>query len=1031
MNQQKKVLFLWLGLTSWGATVAHSVFILLLLHISVSGKAQKINNILNDNSVQRICKWRIVGPFNDKIQNSHQLDSLKRVARQNGAQIKDTICFQNINRIDLEKLLSTRNKAIAYGSCTVFSEKDQDIIFFITVDDKLKIWVNDDSALIIKKHTTQGLVPKKSKLKKGRNHILVEIENNGRDWWFDIGILGDKGTQQVLMSMKNPPPTNVISDKYEPRTQLAKWRIIGPVRNTIDAIEDFDLIKATSYISRQPIVDTLYQQGKPGNSLYSLFKTKEVNRIAYAICNVYSDKDQDVILDLRVDDELRLWINEKEILKSPADRIAIKKVSFRKGNNSVIAEVKNEYLDWWFEIAVSGIDYVRENMILPGYCFSSLNPIMSKGDSLGIGVADTNFIPVTRISKLEIFDSHNNVIYYNNINLRQNEKLCMKNLKFGAYKYNLYTDKDTLSEYFCYGPLDSIYNKDRLINKVKKNSNAYNSLLPYIGRFDRLITDYQKSSSTLLGKKLAYCLYKIKEIEDATSKKSNSYLYGSGLNLKAFISSIDHGQEHYLIYVPERMQKLNKAMPLVVMVPFVTNNHPFYTGTIIANYERISYISKFADRFGFAVIFPSSRIFKWYNQTPITTKAIVESIENAAKYYQFDKKRIFLYGECSGALFALQTAIRKPDLFAAIALRGPELSTVNLEDPGPSAVTSNSLFSLLDNLHGKSILAMHSNLDHAARIDFTNTLMDSLNRNETLVYYNNVPGLIKDYDMTSYSEPEVLNTTFSFFNNVNPTSLVKKFATHGFYNDTLYGIFIKEKNAPGKATVSYKNTNSKLELTTSNVAVLNLDIDKLNIKSLSRHRIYINGKVCSNNVDYKIKGNIIELYTESYNQEKKNNVREVAGPLNKVFLRTFAVVKPEKESMKSKSIICALDSLWITEYKNHILIIDKTQVDSVKKIGFNLVFIIDSLEQLPKPVLAGANIELKTNSLSIYSEEFFNPQFSFAFYYNDEHNLDNMFIGSGDDTISHDMLQSVFLRDGWYDFEIWDNNMPFFQKTYK
>lgn len=963
-----------------------------------------------------------------------QLDPLKYLAQHNGEKIKDTIYHQEKKSTNLEVLLSTNKKAIAYGSCNVLADQDQEVLLFINVDDKIRLWVNDDPVISIQYHTKDGAVPKRSRLKKGINRIFIEIENISRDWWFDIAILAGKRTREIVSSMNISVPQNVLTEGDGPRTQLMNWRVIGPLKSKLEDINEFELLKAGPYVNGQYIVDTVYHQGKPGNSLYELFNTTEENRIAYATCIVFSDKDRDVVLDVRVDDELRLWIDNKEILQSPADRVAIKKVNFKKGVNKVIAEIRNQYRDWWFEIAVSGVDYVRDNMLLPGYNQSSVNPVIAEGDSLSIGVVDTNFIPVKHASKIEIFDAGNKLVYTGQIDIGKSEKLSLAGFPSGAYKYNLYTDLDTLSEYFCYGPLDTLYNKESLLKNSQHSPTAYRSLLPYIKRFDRLLNDYKTGPNVLLNKKIAFCLYKIKEIETAAQKRNTDYLRSSGLNLRSFSSVIDHGDEHYLLYVPEKMIKSGKAMPLVVMVPFVTNNHPFYTGAIIANYSRIAYLSRFADRYGFAIIFPSSRIYKWYNQTHITTRAITEAIHDAGKYYHFDKERIFLYGECSGSLFALQTAIRRPDLFAAIGLRGPELSTINMDGYDASGQVSNNIYSLIDNLQGKPIFVLHSKLDHAARIDFTNDLVDYMQKNGCAVTYNSLQGLIKDYDMTSYTEPEVINATFSFFSNVKRSgpTVTKKIATYGFYNDTLYGFFVKEKLLPGKATISYQVKTNKLELTTTNVRKLAIDKRKISFENPSKMEIYHNGKQCFKNVDYRISSNMIELTCVQKSDNKgKGIAKEVYGPLNKVFLNTFAVVRPGKATVKNNFLIAAIDSIWFDEYRNHILIVNERSVDSAQKAGLNLVYILDSIYQVPKPVLRFAGIELKTDTLIIDSENYVHPEFSFAFYHKNENNRDSMFLGAGSDSIPFDMLKNLFTRAGWNDFELWDGDMPFFQKSYE
>jgi predicted esterase len=918
-----------------------SIILFFLLKLSVACFAQPENKIATaDKSIQQLLEWRIVGPFKDTLKNIRDLGSLKLNAQDTGQRMIDTIYRQDKDNIDFEALFKTNANRIGYAICKVFSDKDQEMVFFIQADDVMRFWINDSEAFKIPGWTRYEAVVRKGYLKKGVNVLIAEINNTGGgNWGFDIDVTTKTNAQNLTAAFLSVIPKNSINEVQRSKVQLKNWKIIGPFSNTLGNI-DMDQLGYLRFIpenARRTTLDTMYQQGKDGVDLSILFGT-EMRGIAYAVCDVVSEEDQDLAFLVNVDDEMRLWKNNSQVLSVTGytgGGAVIKKVNVKKGVSRLIAEIRNTGGGtWWFDITPCGFEYIRNNALLPDFYVSSQKFIIPEGDHLSLRVSDTDFVPVKNISTVKIFDARNKNCYTGQIDIKKDKKFALPKLSPGAYRYELYTDRDTLNDYFCYGSIDKIYNKENLAQEYKYTKTVYDALLPYMKRLDRLLGDYNKAPNINLSKKIAYCIYKVKEIDSAYRHRSLADLNSTGLSLRMFTSAIEHGEEHYLLYVPEKIKKQHSPVPLTVIVPYVTNYHPFYTGGIIANTDRITYISKFAERYGMAVLWPSSRIFKWYNQTPIVTKSIIESIEDVCKHYNIDKKHIFLYGECSGGLFAFQTAIRRPDLFAAIGIEGPELKSVNTDETEISGMLTNNLFNLTENLYGKPLLILHSANDQKAPVDHSLRLMDSIKNTGGSVYYDDLNNVLRATYAKLYSESESMSKIFTFFNTQKESrpDSVKKIATYGFYNDTVYGVLVKEKIVPGKATVSYQIKNNRLELTAINVRKLMIDTRKMDFEGLKNIAIDFNGKRLAKGIDYKTRGPIIELKNNNASEGKGNYfTKEVHGPMNKVFLNNFAIVRPAQANEKVKLVIAIIDSLWADEYRNHVLIIDEKQVDSAKR----------------------------------------------------------------------------------------------------
>ncbi|MGC4231561.1 MAG: hypothetical protein QM594_00990 [Niabella sp.] len=823
-------------------------------------------------------------------------------------------------------------------------------------------------------------------------------------------------------------PENSIENAATSRAHLLKWRIFGPFKDTLRHIQDVYNIKAS-----QEIRDIRLTQRKYTTiDLGKIFNIKS-RAIAYALCTITSEKEQELGLLINVDDYMRIWVNGAPVIPAyqyTTGRRPTLILHLNKGANKIIVEVKNRSGNWTFDMIAASPEYIRNSAIIRDFHLSCRTPIMREGDSLLLDVSDSNFIPARKTPRVEIFDVKNKLCLSASFDIRNKEKIALSKLLPGAYRYKLYTDRDTLTEFFCYGDLEKIYDRQAIMERYKNDSLAFSLLAPYIKRFDRLWDDFKNGKITRsIDKRIAWCLYKIKEMDEGRQNNNNDFLYASGLMLRTFPSIIDGGNEYYLLYVPEKVKITKVPIPLAVIVPYVTNNHPFYTGGVIANYDRITYISKLADKYGIAVLWPSARIYKEYNHTPITTKAIVETLEDVHKYYDIDKQRIFLYGDCSGGLFALQTAVRRPDLFAAIAVEGPELTWVP-RNKEVSGLLSNDLFNLAENLYNMPVHISHSSRDRKAPLNLSVRLMDSIKSVGGAVYYDSLENTLKVENIKEFPESESMYRIFSFFNDQKKLKLnpVKKIATYAFYNDTIYGIYVNEKLMPGKAIVTYQVKGAEIHLITENVRRLTIDLKKAGIKEAGNTVIICNGKKYDmKSSSVKKQGAVVELTVGGLmGSEKQDFSKELYGPVNKVFLNKFSIVRPAQPNEKAKQIIKMLDSLWMSEYQNRIPVIEENHV---KKQDVNLIYLVSDLNKVDKSLLTAAGIEMVKDKVVCKGETFGGSDISFVFY-RKESGRDNLYVGTNASVISLEMLHDVFFKKGWLDFELWADSYMLIQGNY-
>jgi hypothetical protein len=84
-----------------------------------------------------------------------------------------------------------------------------------------------------------------------------------------------------------------------------------------------------------------------------------------------------------------------------------------------------------------------------------------------------------------------------------------------------------------------------------------------------------------------------------------------------------------------------------------------------------------------------------------------------------------------------------------------------------------------------------------------------------------------------------------------------------------------------------------------------------------------------------------------------------------------------------------------------------------------------------KPVLKLGGIELRNDSLIYRGESYRQTDFSFAFYFRDNNSTDNMYLGLNATDMPYEMVKAVFLKKGWYDFELWSGEYPIIQNNYE
>ena len=166
------------------------------LRYSLNGKDWVITKEI-EKKIPYICDWNIIGPFDYDTSKSiskfkyEPEDTIDLSASYKGKQNKD-IAWKKVKCegtpvIDFNNYFPEEN-SIAYAFTNVKSEADQDIVFNVSSDDGVEVWLNNEK--IHSHNVFRGIenatdkVP--AKLKKGNNLLLIKVSQGNGGWGFKI-----------------------------------------------------------------------------------------------------------------------------------------------------------------------------------------------------------------------------------------------------------------------------------------------------------------------------------------------------------------------------------------------------------------------------------------------------------------------------------------------------------------------------------------------------------------------------------------------------------------------------------------------------------------------------------------------------------------------------------------------------------------------------------------------------------------------------------------------------------------------------
>ncbi len=97
--------------------------------------------------------------------------------------------------LDFNAIYYPNNGAIAYAYAEIESSDSRKAMITLGSDDGAKVWINEE--LVYRKHIWRGAIPDDElidiQLNKGKNTILVKVENRGAGWELIVRVIDPKG----------------------------------------------------------------------------------------------------------------------------------------------------------------------------------------------------------------------------------------------------------------------------------------------------------------------------------------------------------------------------------------------------------------------------------------------------------------------------------------------------------------------------------------------------------------------------------------------------------------------------------------------------------------------------------------------------------------------------------------------------------------------------------------------------------------------------------------------------------------------
>jgi len=757
----------------------------------------------------------------------------------------------------------------------------------------------------------------------------------------------------------------------------------------------------------------------------------------YAAAIINSDSTRDLSLIAAANNGLQIWINQKPIFyKFATDLINGYQYNIKahllKGDNFILVKLTHISGDWKFFLKLCSLNYANENSI--GNNFSSFcnNYLISLNDSLHIKLWSP-YIATTKKLSLEIRNTENKLMLKSDLLKSGVRTISLSTFPQGLYSVSLSTDSINFQQHFFYGNYkDYFIALHDSLRRVIQNSKTNNNIAVLEDRF-RYLDTVPVTHDNAFERKLTNNLSELEDIYIHLKKQIEPFRDIKGLHIRAQ-DCPDHKADSYMIYVPNSYQPA-KQIPIVVMLPHETSLRHFNFSTYVSDINRIEHIEKLANRYGFAVLWSSFKVYNHHNLTKQIINEVFKTVDDVKKDYAIDTTRLYAYGDCAGGEIALFMANRYPSYFAAVAVEGPAIpdrpdqSYINAGENAPKKDIDFDFYNTLENFLNVPVFIIHSIDDSKANIKNSEALYEGVNQLGGRVQLKKLNVKKGDnhfyFFMNLMPDNKDLTDMFKFYQNKRltiPDTL--SFSTWELKYNKAFWLTINARISEGKAAITgiMNRSDNQLNLTTSNVGSINIDLKKLNFNHKKHLVVFIDGILrfsgyaTDNILQLNLKKPVISYF-------KKDEFTE--GPQNDFFASPFLIIKGTMGSIASrKSFDCAVDT-FITDWHNNFFedtcrVKKDVDVSQADVANYNLIIIGSNTTNLfLKKLMNAIPVSVSDSSIQIGSKKYSAKNLSFLMIYPNPLNPKKyILIGSSNgQQFDSNLLKGIYF-DGWSDYTV-------------
>jgi len=395
------------------------------------------------------------------------------------------------------------------------------------------------------------------------------------------------------------------------------------------------------------------------------------------LCNLTSEKQKLVILNISNDDNIDVFLNGKYLgvvgkwLMPHGEQYHPFPIMLAKGENFLALKI----------LSSNRIPRLKIDVVSDGSC--DFNAAWGEREGLLTRLVYTKGIsqkkPAVQWSPLldhlavqaSVFDSFTGKAV-------RDEELHSKDLIFskdkkadppeGVYLIKYESATGSGEERFVVGDPEELTEKyEALLEKINPDEKGRINAGALIERMKILYDpDNYNPNNINWEEKVAYALYSLSSLlGQMSSGVENPARDSKGLYIRGFQSEIDGSTQYYRLFVP-RSHKDGEKLPLLIIFPtsISATKNPFIASAFIAAHHDAVNMSRVAEKYGLALLWPGYRNAP--EGLPCENAYLNEVLQAVGKDYYLDEKKISLYAVCSGGIFAGNAVAAWPERFASI-----------------------------------------------------------------------------------------------------------------------------------------------------------------------------------------------------------------------------------------------------------------------------------------------------------------------------------------------------------------------------